>query len=290
MTKKNKDPTSTLTMRLRALADIRRRFKELKRVVIRWVLSYLNRKLLVNAEDFEYQYQDMSIDEFQEWLNRQIELIILENRGEWLTKYTRDTFKRGIMKTKSEIQSILTKSGFYNDITSSLVSDTLGTSSSFVSPLLSEAPLSNPIYLSRANLLETRVFTQLKGVTETMSSQMSTILSDGLLKGKNPRAVARELAERVDKIGITRANLIARTEMINAHNTGSILEASVSQETSGIEIKMRWLTALDGRERPTHRARHKKIYDRVEASNLIGEPNCRCSVTAFAPALAKYYD
>ena len=84
---------------------------------------------------------------------------------------------------------------------------------------------------------------------------------------------------RVDKIGISRSRLIARTEIINAHKLGKIMEGQALQELLGEEIVYRWKTSGDTVVRPEHVGRNLKYYSFTRVLQLIGEPNCRCAVT-----------
>jgi hypothetical protein len=87
------------------------------------------------------------------------------------------------------------------------------------------------------------------------------------------------MADRIDKIGKVRGRLIARTEIIKAHQTAAIQEAELLEAETGYTINMEWSTCIDGRERPTHHDRNNKIYTKEKVQTLLGEPNCRCSVS-----------
>ena len=113
-----------------------------------------------------------------------------------------------------------------------------------------------------------------------MSKQMSYILSESVAMGRGARETAKMLAGRVDKIGITRAKLLARTEIVETHNVAAINEGLVIEDQTGVEMMMKWTASIDGRERPSHRARNGKIYTKEEVRPLLGEPNCRCSISA----------
>jgi SPP1 gp7 family putative phage head morphogenesis protein len=143
--------------------------------------------------------------------------------------------------------------------------------------------LGNKIHTDKLDVLYTRGYSQLKGITESMEQQIAHVLSDGMLKGMSPEAVANEINDRVDKIGKTRAKLIARTEIVYSHNVASIMETARLEGILEKELEMIWHTSIDGRERDTHRARHGKKYSKEEALALIGEPHCRCSVSPWVP-------
>jgi SPP1 gp7 family putative phage head morphogenesis protein len=84
--------------------------------------------------------------------------------------------------------------------------------------------------------------------------------------------------ERRIGVGRARANRIARTEIIEAHQEASLTETELLESELGVTFNMEWLTTKDGRERDSHRARDGKIYTKEKCRSLMGEPNCRCAV------------
>src|SRR4030067_1119000 len=63
----------------------------------------------------------------------------------------------------------------------------------------------SPFHADAVALLYTRSFNELKGITDEMDKQISRVLAEGLANGENPRKIAYDIVDRVDKIGITRA-------------------------------------------------------------------------------------
>jgi len=131
-----------------------------------------------------------------------------------------------------------------------------------------------PFHADRAALIYTRAFNGMKGVTEAMKAQMAHVLATGMAEGRHPWQIARRLADRVDKIGITRARLIARTETARAHRQATLNEFEALEGIVGEEIFGQWWTALDERVRPRHREWHGKVYTREVLATMVGEPNC----------------
>ena len=266
----HRDPTKTIVLRNRAAREVARRFGAIK-VAVNSAFTTGGLKTNINKAyqgQFAYLRDDAKVPEFERFLKRQIDDEILRLGGlsaddmqledHWLNRHIGDGYNRGAVKTRLAVERALPA----------------------LMKLPDYSPFANPAHVTRSQLIFARTFSDLEGVTQTMSKQMSRILSDGILKGKAPKVVARELNERVDKIGITRAKLIARTEIIEAHNSASILEAELLEKETGVTILMEWMTAGDRRVRPTHADRDGLTYTRSEAQDLIGEPNCRCSVTA----------
>lgn len=255
-----KDPTKTLTIRNKAVSQIGRRFNEIKRVVTETIVS---NKVLTNASAaphsrFAFLRDPEKIDEFAQWLHTQIEAEILTSsrvRSHWLNAFVSAGYASGFRKTRVALGRKYR--------------------------LPHDSVFANPAHVERARLLYIRTLSQLRGVTGVMEQQMVRILADGILQGKGAREVARQLNDRVDKIGKVRSRLIARTEIVNAHNVASISEGQSISSAIGERVDYIWLTALDGRERDSHRARHKQVYSKSKVDALIGEPNCRCSVSAW---------
>lgn len=277
MKAKDKDPTTTLTIRNKAVSEVNKRFslfaKNLKTFVFdadAFGLSIKNNKSLGSQlqdyNKFAYLREADKISVFHDWLDERIALDILarsagENiRYHWLSYYLGIGYEKGV---------------------TSVQRDTLNATP--VPGLVHGSVWTNPAHVIRAELIFTRAYDALENVTKTMSAQISNELAQAMIQGYGVDKAAKNMLNRVDSIGKVRARLIARTEMINSHNVASIFEAQSLEGIVGKEIKMKWHTSLDGRERDSHRARHDKIYTREEAYALIGEPNCRCSVTAWLP-------
>lgn len=134
-----------------------------------------------------------------------------------------------------------------------------------------------PVHADKIGLIYTRAFEELSGVTEVMATQMSRVLAQGLVEGKGPMAIARALEDRVDKIGITRARVIARTETISAHAEG-MLNTFEEMEVEGVEVMAEFATAGDDQVCPLCEELEDKEYTLDEARGLIPvHPNCRCT-------------
>jgi SPP1 gp7 family putative phage head morphogenesis protein len=114
----------------------------------------------------------------------------------------------------------------------------------------------------------------MKGVTEAMNGYLSRELALGMAGGQSPYAIARRINERVDKIGIVRARMIARTEIIQSHNEAALNEYERAEIEIGETVKVEWVATMDNRVRPHHAERDGKIYDRSVAREMLGEPNC----------------
>lgn len=88
------------------------------------------------------------------------------------------------------------------------------------------------------------------GITEATKKQIKTEIETGIIEGEG----VREISERIDGIYLeniitNRSKLIARTEVMQASNAGSIAGA----KSTGIpNLRKVWLTTRDSRTRPNH--------------------------------------
>ena len=79
----------------------------------------------------------------------------------------------------------------------------------------------SPVDVRILNNLKARDLSDLKGITDESSKQITRLLSDGLLQGKKQSEVLREMVGTVDNVGIVRASTMARTEVMRAVNAAS---------------------------------------------------------------------
>lgn len=134
-----------------------------------------------------------------------------------------------------------------------------------------------PIAVDKIKLLAGRSFSDLKGITEAMSTAMVRTLTDGLVKGDSPREIARQLNKDVDGIGRARAVTIARTEIIRAHAEGQ-LEALRQLGETHVSALVEWSTAGDARVCPMCKPLQGIVLKLEEARGMLPRhPNCRCA-------------
>jgi len=94
-----------------------------------------------------------------------------------------------------------------------------------------------------------------------------------------------------------RADLITRTEVNTASNRG----ARIGAEATGLDLAKMWVSARDGRERPSHRFADGQVREKNQPFDVSGVPmqepgdvrapadevcNCRCAVAYISRRLA----
>jgi len=301
------DPTKTLTLRKAFVSSMNKRFRDLIAVI---------RKAIVQDDCFGLQVETFAelnspgyrafnfprtgdkIEAFMEWLRQQVEKGILETaqfprvgqsiESAWTNVYIRDSYKRGIMRARSELK----KAGY-----------PVGTLAEAGGV---DAVFGTPFHLDRVGALYTRVFTELKGITSVMDTQISQILAQGLIDGDNPQLLSRKIISAIDgsnrgtldlPIQYTRpdgrvvrytmpakqrAATLARTETVRAHHLANIQEYK-NWAVEGVTVIAEFVTAGDDRVCQECAGYHGNQYSLKVAEFMIPvHPNCRCVVIPIA--------
>jgi SPP1 gp7 family putative phage head morphogenesis protein len=222
--------------------------------------------ITANANQWADRDDAGKMQAFKQWLASQVDNEVLQNstldNDKWLAAYIDDAFQRGRSRGFDDVKKQARQfqnNNFYN-----------GTKQEFL-----RSAFGGPAGPERVKALLSRSFSDLKGVTDAMASQMQRTLADGLIQGISPREIARQLADRLDKIGKTRALTIARTEIIRAHAEGQ-LESMDALGVEKVGIMAEWSTAGDDLVCPLCSPLEAMSLKIKEARGMIPRhPNCR---------------
>lgn len=298
------DPSRTTGLRNAFAREMVKRFRELIQVIRRAIIEQdcfgLNRNIISfqlippGHKAFDFPRSSDKVRGFMNWLRQQVDKGMLEIREipqigiaaeqAWMNVYIQDSYKRGVIRARYELQ----KAGFEN-ITS--IEQTGGINIS----------LNTPIHADRLGLLYTRVFNDLKGITNVMDLQISRVLAQGIADGDNPRLLARKLVSTINgtgmgELGITdtlgrfvpaqrRADMLARTEIIRAHAEAQLIEYK-NWAVEGVILNAEFMTAGDNRVCDICSSMQGNIYNLDEASGIIPvHPLCRCIWIPFKQSL-----
>jgi SPP1 gp7 family putative phage head morphogenesis protein len=280
------DPTRTGLIRRQFIAEMNRRFKWLRQQIRKFLVTddrfglkeTPKLKLKIHqAQEFRFLTNPQKLKTFQTWLTQQVNAGVLSVEGitgqPWTNKYIQSAYRQGLVRAYTDTNpAIISQSpDFYT-----------GSQKQFL-----QTAFAQPELMSKVELLATRTFEQLKGVTATMSQQMNRILADGLLAGYGPEKIAREMNNTIGKLTRTRARTIARTEVIHAHAEGQL----DSFEMLGVEdvvLMAEWSTAQDERVCPECEPLDGWVMTVDQARNLIPRhPNCRCAWLPAGPKKEK---
>jgi SPP1 gp7 family putative phage head morphogenesis protein len=273
------DPTKTGIIRRAFIADIKRRFRKLKRDVWEFmvVLDALGISPRVHTtwigitnvqpREYEFRTNPQKVAVFRQWLTDRIAegLLEVDDRDiPWLSKYIEQSFRKG------EINAFFSskKGGIKK--------------SEKIDDFLKEA-FARPETLDKIKLLLTRSFEGIKGLTESMKSELGQILAQGLVDKSTVKEIAGEI-EDVLGLSESRAYTIARTEIVNAHAEGQ-LDAFEELGIDELGLKAEWATAGDDRVCEECSENEGILFTVDEARGMIPlHPNCRC---AWIPAEEK---
>lgn len=262
------DPTGTSGLRRSASAEAKRRWAQVNKLITKSIVQ--NKVFHSNVEplsqsDFIFLRDSEKLDRFDAWLKGAMGQIITSGgrvadspQLNWMLQYFQESYERGAQEANENIAAVVGRNQvpFRPNI------------------------FAVPFHLDKVSLLFTRDFTQLEGITDVVAQQTSRVLSEAMLNGYGARKTAKLLRDRVDKIGKTRSILLARTEITNAHQLGTVNEGLALQEILGEEILYEWFTVGDVKVRDSHIDRNRKFYSYSQVILLLGEPNCRCAITA----------
>lgn len=284
VTMARRDPTNTAGVRRAFEAEIRRRFARLireLREVLPQMLGAEPMAIISHADGsafgapafdasgrFMFPRRAEKAAEFMRWLRRQARKDVLgisegadvrsSAADAWSSTYIETAYQKGIRDAGAKLKRGGAK----------------------VEESWMTGAFNRPVHADRVGLVYTRTFTELYDVTEVMARKMSEVLAMGMAEGRSPLDIADMLTDRVRKIGVTRARLIARTEIISSH-ADATLNAYEEAGVEGVEVEAEWSTAGDARVCPACSANEGRVFTIRESRGMIPlHPNCRC---AFLP-------
>lgn len=273
------DPSKTYSLRRRFMRDMKRRFMALERAVQQLIANDdafgLDKreppKIALHAISYAFMTDTQKTLEFQKWLQQQVDDGILVVHGAevgkpWTAKYVEAAYKQGVYRSYADMYSkqAKTKLKWYS-----------GTRSDFI-----KSAFYQPEMMSKVELLSTRSFELLKGVTSQMSSEMNRIFASAIIEGKGSAATARALRERISSFTNRRALAIARTEIVYAQAEGQ-LDGFTGLGVAEVSAEVEWSTSGDGAVCEECGSMEGQVYPIGEAHGMIPlHTNCRCAWTS----------
>ena len=205
-------------------------------------------------------------EDFNVWLNQKMDEDVLEVGGravggritrnsKWQDKYVRSSYGRGL----NHAQRAMKQQGIPFDSRTAV-------------------DLFNaPIHRDTLALMYTRQFSDLQGITQATSTQMSRVLTEGLATGKGPRDIARSMRTAISSISVNRSRTLARTEVIRVH-AESTLNRYKDAGMEKVNVLAEFATGKDDRVCPICiglETGEPLLLD--HARGMIPQhPNCRC--------------
>lgn len=233
----------------------------------------------VQNQRFAFRSSAKQLEAFQQWLQKQVDQGVLPkptgstSEGYWRS-FVEEGYRKGAGRAFDDTRKPYAR-GYAEKGTS--VNDFYeGTRYEFL-----RSSFAQPETISKVELLASRTYTDLKGVTSTMGVRMGQTLAQGLAEGQNPRVIARRLNQTIQTLGKNRAKAIAQTEIIRAHAEGQ-LDSIQRLGIKTVTVMAEWSTAGDDRVCPACEALEGAVMTLREARGIIPRhTNCRCT---FLPA------
>lgn len=281
------DPTGTGTVRRAFVAEVNKRFRDLRKVVFQSVVKMdalglgssgvqsIEQMLSINQplarRVFAFKTKPEKMRAFMSWLEDEIDRGILgvvtgpakgaSRFPAWSDKYIVSTYKKGIadgidrLKRVKVQLPIIPRPG---------------------RPVF-EAAFLAPVHSDAVALMYARAFEELKGITKQMAQVMSRSLAESLAEGRGPMQTARILMTRTD-IPLARARMVARTETIRAYTQASI-NTYRQAGMEGVEVVAEWSAMEDDKVCEQCQELDGKRMTLEAAGKLIPRhPNCRCAL------------
>lgn len=276
------DPTRTLVLRRRYEADLVRRIKVIRRIIKELVLqddvfglrspgpqapSIFAKSPPRPPKPPPRAWANLpsgeKITAFNRWVRESVRSGILEaTRGTsfgrnqaWQDVYLRSAYQKGLASAAQR----------------------LGAAGVDVRDTFIDSAFFRPVHADRIGIIFTRSRADLEGITSAMENQLSRALAQGLLENAGVDAVAQMLVDRVDKIGITRARVLARTEIVGANAEGA-LNTYEEAGLEGVEAQAEFMTTRDNAVCPQCADLEGDVMSIDDARGSIPvHPNCRCT-------------
>lgn len=221
-----------------------------------------------NAEKAVWRFRTdaQKVDAFNKWLRNQVQHDVLETDHlgrPWLEKALTDTYGRGLGRGYVDAKGKSLRGG-----TPAFLA---GSKHEFVSRALAD-----PQTMARIQLVSSRAFEELRGLSATASTQLNRILTRGLIQKNTAKKLAKEMSEKVEGLSKDRALLISRTELVHAQAEAQ-LDAYEALGSDAVQLFAEWGTAQDDRVCAACGALEGTVFRVKDARGLLPRhPACRC--------------
>lgn len=137
-------------------------------------------------------------------------------------------------------------------------------------------------YRNRVGTAQIKSYDHWTGLSAGMRAELSQIIGRAVADGKAPRAVVAEIRERLD-VSRSAALQYAQTDITDTLRQARWAEAERAEQEYGLRLALLWTSALIPTTRPTHAARHGKVYTPAEVRAFYSTGGnryrCHCSQT-----------
>lgn len=155
-------------------------------------------------------------------------------------------------------------------------------SAAYASTRTLEAVIYSTPYKTRLGMAQVKSYEHWRGLAATQRAELSQIIGRAVVDGKNPKAVKKEIAERMG-VSKEKALSYAQTDITDTLRQARMAESDYAEESLGLKIGMLWTSAFKPTTRAWHASRSGRVYtsDEVRAFYADGgnRYNCYCACT-----------
>jgi SPP1 gp7 family putative phage head morphogenesis protein len=167
--------------------------------------------------------------------------------------------------------------------TAQAVANLSNLSAAYASTRTLEAVIYSTPYKTRLGMAQVKSYEHWRGLAATSRAELSQIIGRAVVDGKNPKAVKKEIAER---LGVSKEKALsyAQTDITDTLRQARWAEDDYAQESLGLKLGELWTSALIPTTRSWHAIRNGKVYSTDEVRKFYSENgnryNCRCGQTS----------
>lgn len=250
------DPAGQMPTVKRLFRDLKKRFTRINSEVQRLVSEQkqYQTRITVNKAYYEYQIDEQRYASINDFILRVLRNELLESYDgskpfSWFYQsYLEQSFIDGINDQIYSAQSMADPAIVGEEISQQIMN-------------LQEDNVS-PQQQQRLGLVYARVFEEMAGLTNSMKTDLAETLTRGMANGLGITAIARDIKKRV-QVGFSRAQRIARTEILGAYRTATRSEQKDINDTiyadSEWHMALLWWSALTSTTRKWHAKEHGEI-------------------------------
>lgn len=272
------DPAGQMPTVKRLFRDLKKRFNRINSEVQKLVSEQkqYQTRITVNKAYYEYQIDEQRYASINDFILRILRNELLESYDgskpfSWFYQsYLEQSFIDGINDQIYSAQSMADPAIVGEEISQQIMN-------------LQEDNVS-PQQQQRLGLVYARVFEEMAGLTNSMKTDLAETLTRGMANGLGITAIARDIKKRV-QVGFSRAQRIARTEILGAYRTATRSEQKDINEAiyadSEWHMALLWWSALTSTTRSWHASKHGEILTAQEVDEFYSVNGnaiqCYCS-------------
>lgn len=252
------DPSRTLGLQKRFQADLTRRLKALQTAIRIWLVRDDELGLVTNVKTHAFDTTSKKANAFKLWLDDQVKKGFLTEDAS--KTYVTSSYKQGLSRAYDQAKpSAGVDPKFHQGSKAQFMASAFGGGEN----------------IDTLELLATRTFNNIEGLTNDMKLRLNRILVEGMAKGGGAESMAKRMVDELKGMTLARARTIARTEIAHAQAEGQ-LDGFEALGLDAVDLDAELSTAFDACPQ-CEAVKAKGPYSIEQARGLIPiHPNCRC--------------